>query len=220
MPHLAGLIREDVVTVLERDPAAKSRLEVFLCYAGLHAVWFYRINHWLWNHGFLLLARWLSQVARFLTGIEIHPGAEIGRRLFIDHGVGVVIGETAIVGNDVLRYQGVTLGGTGKEHGKRHPTIGNSVVIGTGAKILGNIRIGDHAKVGAGSVVVRSVPDHSTVVGVPGRVVGGAETDPLEHGMLPDPEGQAIDDLVRRMAQLENLVRSLADEKTTTKRYA
>ena len=119
-----------MVTVLERDPAAKSRLEVFLCYSGLHAVWFYRINHWLWNHHFYLLARWLSQVARFLTGIEIHPGAEIGRRLFIDHGLGVVIGETAVVGNDVTLYQGVTLGGTGKEHGKRHPTIEDDVVIG------------------------------------------------------------------------------------------
>ena len=154
MSHLAGLIREDVVTVLERDPAAKSRLEVFLCYSGLHAVWFYRINHWLWNHGFYLLARWLSQVARFLTGIEIHPGAEIGRRLFIDHGLGVVIGETAIVGNDVTLYQGVTLGGTGKERGKRHPTIEDEVVIGGGAKVLGNITIGRNCRIGAGSVVL------------------------------------------------------------------
>ena len=160
----------------------------------------------------------VSQFSRTLTGIEIHPGARIGRRFFIDHGMGVVIGETSEIGDDVLLYQGVTLGGTGKDTGKRHPTIGNGVVIGTGAKILGNIRIGDHAKVGAGSVVVRPVPDHSTVVGVPGRVVGGAETEPLEHGMLPDPEGQAIDDLARRMAQLESLVRSLTDEKTTTKR--
>src|ERR1700681_4456056 len=123
MPHLLSLIREDVATVMERDPAAKSRLEVFLCYSGLHAVWFYRINHWLWNHGLYLLGRMLSQAARFLIGIEIHPGAKIGRRLFIDHGVGVVIGETAIVGEDVTLYQGVTLGGTGKEQGKRHPTI-------------------------------------------------------------------------------------------------
>src|ERR1035441_9332333 len=142
MPRIAGLIREDVSTVLERDPAAKSRLEVFLCYSGLHAVWFYRINHWLWDRGFLLLARWLSQVARFLTGIEIPPGATIGRRLFIDHGLGVVIGETAIVGDDVTLYQGVTLGGTGKEHGKRHPTIEDNVVIGGGAKVLGNITVG------------------------------------------------------------------------------
>src|ERR1700722_6162178 len=128
MPHLAALIREDVDTVLERDPAAKSRLEVYLCYAGLHAVWFYRINHWLWNHGFLLLGRWLSQVVRFLTGIEIHPGAQIGRRLFIDHGLGGVIGETALVGDDWTLYQGGTRGGTGKESGKRLPTIQDKVV--------------------------------------------------------------------------------------------
>src|SRR6202140_3546011 len=136
MLNLPALIREDVSTVLERDPAAKSRLEVFLCYSGLHAVWFYRINHWLWQHGFLLLARWLSQVARLLTGIEIHPGATIGRRLFIDHGLGVVIGETAIVGDDVTLYQGITLGGTGHEHGKRHPTLRDGVFAGSNAQIL------------------------------------------------------------------------------------
>src|ERR1700691_1700700 len=166
MPSLLSLIREDVAGVLEHDPAAKSRAEVYLCYSGLHAVWFYRINHELWNHGFLLLARWLSQVVRFLTGIEIHPGAQIGRRLFIDHGLGVVIGETAIVGDDVTLYQGVTLGGTGKEHGKRHPTIEDKVVIGGGAKVLGNITVGRNCRIGAGSVVLRSVPENSTVVGV------------------------------------------------------
>jgi serine O-acetyltransferase len=171
MSHLVASIREDVTTVRERDPAAKSRLEVFLCYSGLHAVWFYRINHWLWNHGFWLLARWLSQVACFLTGIEIHPGAKIGRRLFIDHGLGVVIGETAIVGDDVTLYQGVTLGGTGKEHGKRHPTIEDDVVIGGGAKVLGNITVGRNCRIGAGSVVLRSVPENSTVVGVPGHII-------------------------------------------------
>src|ERR1051325_6489429 len=219
MPHLLSLIREDVATVLDRDPAAKSRLEIFLCYSGLHAVWFYRINHWLWNHRLFLLGRWLSQVARLLTGIEIHPGAKIGRRFFIDHGMGVVIGETSEIGDDVLMYQGVTLGGTGKDTGKRHPTIGNHVVIGTGAAILGNIRIGDFVKVGAGSVVVRPVPDHSTVVGVPGRVVGEADVlEPLEHGQLPDPEGQAIDELSRRIAQLEALVQTLTNEKTTSRR--
>src|SRR5581483_5082617 len=132
MPQLLASIREDVATVLERDPAARSRLEVYLCYSGLHAVWLHRINHWLWNRGFFLLARWLSQIGRFLTGIEIHPGARIGRRLFIDHGLGVVIGETAIIGDDVTLYQGVTLGGTGKERGKRHPTIESDVVIGGG----------------------------------------------------------------------------------------
>src|SRR5580700_3156335 len=171
MPHLLSLIREDVATVLERDPAAKSRLEVYLCYAGLHAVWFYRMNHWLWNRNFFLLARWLSQVARLLTAIEVHPGAQIGQRLFIDHGIGVVIGETSIVGDDVTLYQGVTLGGTGKEKGKRHPTIGNGVVIGSGAKVLGNITVGDNCRVGAGSVVLRSIPDNSTIVGVPGHIV-------------------------------------------------
>jgi len=212
------IVREQIDTVFKRDPAARSVLEIVLCYPGFHAILLHRLAHRLYVGGWFTLGRVVSQFSRTFTGIEIHPGARIGRRFFIDHGMGVVIGETSEIGDDVLLYQGVTLGGTGKEHGKRHPTIGNSVVIGTDAIILGNIRIGDHAKVGAGSVVVRSVPDHSTVVGVPGRVVGGAETEPLEHGMLPDPEGQAIDDLARRMAQLENLVRSLADEKTTTKR--
>src|ERR1700681_3037831 len=171
MPSLLSLIREDVAGVLEHDPAAKSRAEVYLCYSGLHAVWFYRINHKLWDHKFFLLARWLSQVARWLTGIEIHPGAQIGRRLFIDHGVGVVIGETAVVGDDVTLYQGVTLGGTGKEKGKRHPTVGNHVSIGSGAKLLGNIMIGKNCRIGAGSVVLRNVPDNSTVVGVPGHII-------------------------------------------------
>src|ERR1700689_1939076 len=213
-----GAIREQIETVFRRDPAARSTLEIVLCYPGFHAVLLHRFAHRIYRRGWFTTARVVSQFSRTLTGIEIHPGARIGRRFFIDHGMAVVIGETTEIGDDVLLYQGVTLGGTGKGAGKRHPTIGDGVVIGAGAKILGNIRIGDHAKVGAGSVVVRPVPDHSTVVGVPGRVVGGAETDPLEHGMLPDPEGQAIDDLARRMAQLESLVRSLADEKTTTKR--
>jgi len=171
MPHLLASIREDVAMVMEHDPAAKSRLEVLLCYSGLHAVWFYRVNHWLWNHRLLLLGRWLSQVARLLTGIEIHPGAEIGRRLFIDHGMGVVVGETAIVGNDVTLYQDVTLGGTGKERGKRHPTLEDSVVVGGGARILGNIVVGKNCRIGAGSVVLRSVPPDSTVVGVPGHII-------------------------------------------------
>src|ERR1700689_3246513 len=149
MPHLLAHIREDVATVLDRDPAARSRLEVYLCYSGLHAVWFQRINHWLWRHNFFLLARWLSQVARLLTGIEIHPGAEIGRRVFIDHGMGVVIGETAIVGNDVTLYQGVTLGGTGKEEGKRHPTLRNCVWYGNNANGGQNITIGPASRVDA-----------------------------------------------------------------------
>ena len=209
-------IREQIDTVFKRDPAARSVLEIVLCYPGFHAVLLHRLAHGLYKHGWFLLARVISQISRAATGIEIHPGACIGRRFFIDHGMGIVIGETAEIGDDVLMYQGVTLGGTGKDCGKRHPTIGNEVVIGTGAKILGNIRIGDHVKVGAGSVVVRPVPDCSTVVGVPGRVVGDGDTefDSLEHGKLPDPEGQAIDELSRRVAELEALVKSLANENT------
>jgi serine O-acetyltransferase len=171
MIGLTQSIREDLAAVFERDPAARSYLEVLLCYPGLHALWFHRINHWLWKHNLRLLGRWLSQWARLLTGIEIHPGAQIGHRLFIDHGMGVVIGETAVVGDDVTLYQGVTLGGTGKEKGKRHPTIGNGVVVGTGAKVLGNITVGDNCRVGAGSVVLRTIPDNSTIVGVPGHIV-------------------------------------------------
>jgi len=171
MIGLTQSIREDIAAVFERDPAARSYLEVLLCYPGLHALWFHRINHWLWTHNLRLVARWLSQWARFFTAIEIHPGAQIGHRLFIDHGMGVVIGETSIVGDDVTLYQGVTLGGTGKEKGKRHPTIGNGVVVGTGAKVLGNIVVGDNCRVGAGSVVLRSIPENSTIVGVPGHIV-------------------------------------------------
>jgi serine O-acetyltransferase len=163
--------REDVAAVFESDPAARSYLEVLFLYPGLQAVWAHRLSHWLWGHGFRFLARFNSQAARFLTGIEIHPGAEIGRRLFVDHGIGAVIGETAIIGDDVTLYQGVTLGGTGKEKGKRHPTVGNHVSIGSGAKLLGNITIGDNCRVGAGSVVLRSVPANSTIVGVPGHIV-------------------------------------------------
>src|ERR1700689_71627 len=211
MPHLAGLICEDADPVLERDPPAKSRLEVFLCYAGLHAVWFYRINHWLWNHGFLLLARWLSQVARFLTGIEIHPGAKVGRRLFIDHGVGGGIGETAIVGNDVILYQGVTLGGTGKEHGKRHPTIEDEVVIGGGAKVLGNITIGRNCRIGAGSVVLRDVPDDSTVVGVPGHVIfrEGKRVVITDPKQINDPLSEALAAVATEVNKLAERVRLL-----------
>jgi serine O-acetyltransferase len=211
MTSLPSLIREDVVTVLERDPAAKSRLEVFLCYSGLHAVWFYRVNHWLWNHGFLLLARWLSQVARFLTGIEIHPGAEIGRRLFIDHGLGVVIGETAIVGNDVTLYQGVTLGGTGKERGKRHPTIEDDAVIGDGAKVLGNITIGRNCRIGAGSVVLRSVPENSTVVGVPGHIIfrDGERVVITDPKQINDPLSEALAAVATEVNKLRDRVQSL-----------
>jgi serine O-acetyltransferase len=164
-------VREDVAAVFESDPAASSYFEVLFLYPGLQAVWAHHLSHWLWGHHMHFLARFVSQVARLFTGIEIHPGAELGRRLFIDHGMGTVIGETAIVGDDVTLYQGVTLGGTGKEKGKRHPTVGNKVSIGSGAKLLGNITVGDNCRVGAGSVVLRSVPTNSTIVGVPGHIV-------------------------------------------------
>jgi serine O-acetyltransferase len=205
MSLIAGM-REDVANVMQHDPAAKSRLEIVLCYAGLHAVWLYRINHWLWGRGLLLLARLSSQYARFLTGIEIHPAAEIGRRLFIDHGLGVVIGETAIVGDDVLLYQGVTLGGTGKEQGKRHPTLEDSVVVGSGAKILGNITVGKNCRIGAGSVVLRNVPADSTVVGVPGHII-------FREGkrvVITDPK-QINDHLSEALAALINEVHKLRD---------
>lgn len=212
MPHFFALVREDINNVMEHDPAAKTRLEVLLCYSGLHAVWFYRINHWLWNHGVFLPARWLSQVARLLTGIEIHPGAKIGRRLFIDHGMGVVIGETSTVGDDITLYQGVTLGGTGKEHGKRHPTLEDSVVVGGGAKILGNITIGRNCRIGAGSVVLRNVPENSTVVGVPGHIVfrEGKRVVITDPKQINDPLSEAlasvateVNRLRERMARLD-----------------
>src|ERR1700675_980776 len=211
MPHLLSLIREDVATVMERDPAAKSRLEVFLCYSGLHAVWFYRINHWLWNHGLFLIGRFLSQIVRFLTAIEIHPGAKIGRRLFIDHGVGVVIGETAVVGDDVTLYQGVTLGGTGKEHGKRHPTIEDGVVAGSGAKILGNITVGKNCRIGAGSVVLRSVPEDSTVVGVPGHIIfrEGKRVVIIDPKQINDPLSEALASVVTEVNKLRERVQHL-----------
>jgi serine O-acetyltransferase len=213
-------IREQINTVFHGDPAAQSALEIFFCYPGFHSILLHRAAHRLYAAGFPLLARIISQFNRTVTGIEIHPGATIGRRCFIDHGMGVVIGETTEIGDDVLLYQGVTLGGTGKEKGKRHPTIGNNVVIGTGAKILGNIRIGDHTKIGAGSVVIRSVPDYSTVVGVPGRVVRSRidTGDYLEHGTLPDPEGQLIDDLTKRIEQLEAQIKLLAEDRLAGRR--
>lgn len=164
-------IRKDIRVIFERDPAAKSVLEVVLCYSGLHAIWLHRISHALFTRGWIVSARLVSNFCRFLTGIEIHPGATIGDGLFIDHGTGIVIGETAELGKNVTLYQGVTLGGTGKEKGKRHPTIGNNVVVATGAKVLGSFKVGDHAKIGAGSVVLKEVPPHATVVGIPGRVV-------------------------------------------------
>lgn len=204
-------IREQVDTIRLEDPAAKSILEILFCYPGMQAILFHKLSHWLYRKNRFVLARMVSQTARFLTGIEIHPGARIGRRLFIDHGMGIVVGETTEIGDDVLLYQGVTLGGTGNERGKRHPTLGNGVVVGAGAKVLGNIMLGDCVKVGAGSVVVKNVPPNSTVVGIPGRVVRtmGERIATLDHGDLPDPEGQRIDDLMRRLRVLELHVKSL-----------
>lgn len=207
------LMREDVETVFTKDPAAGTVWEVVLCYPGLHAIWLHRVAHWLWQHGLQFVGRLLSHLSRFLTGIEIHPGATIGRRVFIDHGSGIVIGETAEIGADVLMYQGVVLGGTSLERRKRHPTIGDHVVIGAGAILLGPITIGDHAKVGAGSVVVRPVPPGTTVVGVPARVAGerkrnGRPAD-LEHGQLPDPVLRVINESLDRQDRLEDRVRDL-----------
>jgi serine O-acetyltransferase len=208
-------VREDIACIFERDPAARSYFEVLLCYPGLHAVWGHHFSHWLWQHGLRFLARFNSQVLRFFTGIEIHPGAEIGRRFFIDHGMGVVIGETAVVGDDVTLYQGVTLGGTGKEHGKRHPTIGDNVVIGTGARVLGNIRVGENCRIGANSVVLRSVPDNSTVVGVPGHIVlrNGKRvviTDPKE---ISDPLSDVI---IKLVAEVHEIREKLCEETHAT----
>lgn len=211
MPPLLSHIREDIATVLDRDPAARSRVEVFLCYSGLHAVWFQRITHWLWNHRFFLVARCLSQVARCFTGIEIHPGAQIGRRLFIDHGMGVVIGETSVVGDDVTLYQGVTLGGTGKEHGKRHPTLLDKVVVGGGAKILGNITVGHNCRIGAGSVVLRNVPDDSTVVGVPGHIIfrEGKRVVITDPNQINDPLSEALAAVATEVHKLRDRVKQL-----------
>lgn len=208
-----AVIREQIDTIFREDPAAQSVLEIFLCYPGFHAALLHRVAHRLYKARVPLLPRVISQFSRFFTGIEIHPGATIGRRFFIDHGMGVVIGETTEIGDDVLIYQNVTLGGTGNERGKRHPTIGNNVVIGTGAKILGNIRIGDNARIGAGSVVVHSAPDNSTVVGIPGRVVRYhvPREGVLDHGMMPDPEGQEIDELKQRVGDLEEKLKALMD---------
>jgi serine O-acetyltransferase len=207
-------VREDIAAVFESDPAARSYFEVLMLYPGLHAVWAHRLSHSLWLHHMRLLARWVSQVARLFTGIEIHPGAEIGRRLFIDHGMGTVIGETAIVGDDVTLYQGVTLGGTGKEKGKRHPTIGNNVAIGSGAKVLGNITIGDNCRIGAGSVVLRSVPPNSTIVGVPGHIVlrDGKRvviTDPKD---IRDPLSDVIIKLAEEVHELREKFQHHAHE--------
>jgi serine O-acetyltransferase len=201
-------LRADLALIKERDPAARGTLEILLCYPGLHALSLHRISHRLWQRQWPLTplaARLLSQLGRWLTGIEIHPGASIGHGVFIDHGMGVVIGETAVVGNNCLLYQGVTLGGTGKAHGKRHPTLAENVVVGAGAKVLGAITVGANTRIGAGSVVLRNVGADSTVVGIPGRVIhqSGVRIDPLAHSALPDAEARVIRNLMERIDQLE-----------------
>lgn len=209
-------MQQDIRVVFARDPAATSFWEVLLCYPGVHALWFHRFAHWWYRHDCRFIARLVSHWARFLTGIEIHPGAQIGEGVFIDHGGGVVIGETAVVGNNVTLYQGVTLGGTGKEKGKRHPTLEDYVVVASGAKVLGSFTVGEGAKIGSGSVVLKPVPPHSTVVGIPGRIVSGRGVSPLhldedgeeevnlEHTDLPDPVKEELTLLKEKMALLEN----------------
>lgn len=207
-------MKEDMDVVFEQDPAARSYLEVMLTYAGLHAVWAHRIAHAFYRRKLYFLARVISQVSRFFTGIEIHPGAKIGRRLFIDHGMGVVIGETCEIGDNVTIFQGVTLGGTGKEKGKRHPTVKDNALISTGAKILGSITIGENSKVGGGSVVLHDVPDHSTVVGVPGRVVvqnGKKVRRDLDHHKIPDPVSDRCESLQEQIDMLKAEIERLKE---------
>lgn len=199
-------IREDIEVTFERDPAARGVLEIIFCYPGFHAVLFYRVARWFWVHRLFLLGRLISHIGRFFTGIEIHPGARIGRRFFIDHGMGVVIGETSEIGDNVTLYHGVTLGGTTWKKIKRHPTIGNNVVVGVGAKILGPVKIGDNTKIGANSVVVDEIPPNSIVVGIPGKVVFRVEGDKriqMDTGFMPDPQSKAIANLLERVKQLE-----------------
>jgi len=212
LQRFLAVLREDLEAARTRDPAARTALEVALGYPGVHAVWVYRVAHRMWREpGLRLPARLLSQFARFLTGIEIHPGATIGKRCFIDHGMAVVIGETAEIGNDVTIYQAVTLGGTGKDVGKRHPTIGNNVVISTGAKVLGPFKVGDNSKIGAGSVVLAEVPPNCTVVGVPGKIVrrGNQKTDEMDQIDMPDPIAVELECLRRRIVALESKFRDI-----------
>lgn len=205
-------IREDIQAVFNKDPAARTWFEVLTCYPGLHAIWLHRIAHFLWKRGFVWLPRFISHLSRFFTGIEIHPGATIGRRFFIDHGMGVVIGETAEIGDDCLLYQGVVLGGTSLEKKKRHPTLGNGVTIGSGAIVLGAITLGDGSKVGGGSVIVHSIPPGATAVGVPGRIVGAGpkkRKETLMHGDIPDPVAEAIRFWARQQNVLEEKMADL-----------
>ncbi|KGX89381.1 serine O-acetyltransferase [Pontibacillus marinus] len=213
MGKLLKMFKEDVDVVFDQDPAARGRFEVILTYAGLHAIWSHRIAHACYKRKFFFLARVISQVSRFFTGIEIHPGAQIGRRFFIDHGMGVVIGETCEIGDNVTLFQGVTLGGTGKEKGKRHPTLKDNSLVATGAKVLGSITIGENSKVGAGSVVLHEVPDNSTVVGIPGTVVmqdGKKVSKNLDHHKMPDPVADKINELEQ---QIESLKQEINEQK-------
>ena len=224
MPKIIDKIREDIYSVFDRDPAARSVLEIIFCYPGLHAVWFYRVAHWFWTHDLYFLGRFTSHLGRFLTGIEIHPGAQIGKKFFIDHGMGVVIGETAEIGDHVTLYHGVTLGGVTWDKVKRHPTVEDNVVIGSGAKVLGPFTVGKGAKIGSNSVVVKEVPENATVVGIPGRVVMQEEQKAveeeqrpdLEHGKLPDPEAKAISCLFEQIRALEKKVEALTVELETS----
>ncbi|QHA90094.1 serine O-acetyltransferase [Bacillus sp. N1-1] len=205
-------LKQDIDVVFDQDPAARSYFEVILTYAGLHAIWSHRVAHWFWKKKFFFLARAVSQISRFFTGIEIHPGATIGERCFIDHGMGVVIGETCEIGNNVTLFQGVTLGGTGKEKGKRHPTLEDNTLVATGAKVLGSITIGKNSKVGAGSVVLQDVPVNSTVVGIPGRVViqnGVKVPHNLDHHKMPDPVADKFKQMEQEMSDLQEEVRTL-----------
>lgn len=198
-------IKEDIQTIFERDPAARNIAEILLTYSGFHATLLHRVAHFLWRKNVPLIPRLISHFSRFITGVEIHPGAAIGRAFFIDHGMGVVIGETAEIGDNVTLYQGVTLGGTGQEPGKRHPTLGNNVIVGAGAKVLGAIVIGNHVRVGANSVVLKSVPDHATVVGIPGKIIHRQkEEGVLDHTNLPDPIAERLERLEREIQELKH----------------
>ena len=215
-------LRDDINSVFDRDPAARNALEILLCYPGLHALWIFRIAHWFWVRDFFLLGRFISHVGRFLTGIEIHPGAKIGRRFFIDHGMGVVIGETAEIGDNVTLYHGVTLGGVTWDKVKRHPTLEDNVVVGSGAKVLGPFTVGRGARIGSNSVVVKEVPANATVVGIPGRAVMAQQKEEgradLEHGKLPDPEAKAISCLFDQIRELERKYALLAEEHETLRK--
>ncbi len=207
-------IKEDIDAAFQNDPAARSKLDVVLCYPGVHALWLHRISHFLWKKGLFLLARLISHANRFLTGIEIHPAAEIGRGVFIDHGMGVVIGETAVVGDGCLIYKGVVLGGTTTEKTKRHPTLGKKIIVGSNACILGNITIGDYVRIGSGSVVVKDVPPHATVVGVPGRIIEQKKKEHdvmLDHGQLPDPIAVALKVVLKENRKLKQRMKKLED---------